>query len=92
MVLLPRFACGIWYLSDLHFHRVDGGYSENPLVVIFFRCVIAINTMLSMTLHVYVLRKLMKPELKRQRYALTPLFFIIPAARQEQDRRCDDLQ
>jgi uncharacterized membrane protein len=41
-----------------------GEYPENPLAVMFFGVVMALNTVMFMLLHGYVLRNLMKPDLK----------------------------
>jgi uncharacterized membrane protein len=40
-----------------------GDYPDNALAVTFFGCVMAVNTLMFMLLHVYVLRNLMKPGL-----------------------------
>ena len=40
-----------------------GEYANNPLAVSFFGCVMAINTVLFIALHAYILRHLLKPEL-----------------------------
>lgn len=41
-----------------------GEYPRNPLAVSVFGCVMAVNTLLFMGLHRYILRHLMKPELR----------------------------
>ncbi|MGC4051486.1 MAG: hypothetical protein QM757_19220 [Paludibaculum sp.] len=41
-----------------------GEYPRNPLAVSVFGCVMAVNTLLFMMMHRYILRNLMKPELK----------------------------
>jgi uncharacterized membrane protein len=40
-----------------------GEYPDNALAVTFFGCVMAVNTLMFMLLHAYILRNLMKPEL-----------------------------
>jgi hypothetical protein len=40
-----------------------GEYPENPLAVSFFGCVMAVNTVMFMWMHNYILENLMKPEL-----------------------------
>ena len=40
-----------------------GEYPNNPLAVSFFGCVMAVNTLLVITLHAYIARRLIKPEL-----------------------------
>jgi uncharacterized membrane protein len=40
-----------------------GEYAANPLAVSFFGCVMALNTLLFVALHAYILRRLGKPEL-----------------------------
>jgi uncharacterized membrane protein len=43
-----------------------GEYAGNPLAVSFFGCVFAVNTLLFIALHAYILRGLAKPELAVQ--------------------------
>lgn len=40
-----------------------GEYPENPLAVSFFGAVFAVNTLLFLALHAYIVRRLIKPEL-----------------------------
>jgi len=40
-----------------------GEYPTNPLAVSFFGCVMALNTVLFIALHAYIVRQLIKPEL-----------------------------
>jgi uncharacterized membrane protein len=94
-----------------------GEYASNPLAVSAFGMVMAINTLLFIALHAYILWNLIKPELVQAQvphvihksfvgvfsysigaaaawlsvhvafvvYLLTPLFFIVPPARQDVD-------
>ena len=39
-----------------------GEYPDNPLAVSFFGCVLALNTVLFIILHAYVLRRLLRPD------------------------------
>ncbi|PYV81919.1 MAG: hypothetical protein DMG05_29105, partial [Acidobacteria bacterium] len=91
-----------------------GEYATNPLAVSLFGVVMAVNTLLFIALHAYILRRLIKPELVDAQYPhiirksfvgvfayligaaaawfsvhaaflsyfFTPLFFIVPPARQ----------
>jgi uncharacterized membrane protein len=43
-----------------------GEYFDNRLAVSFFGCVFAVNTLLFMALHAYIVRNLIKPELAAQ--------------------------
>jgi uncharacterized membrane protein len=64
-----------------------GEYPSNPLAVSFFGGVMALNTLLFMVLHAYILRNLMKPDLVEAQDPRIlwkswagPLFYLLGAA------------